>query len=113
MKRGLQLDRYLRLEARQDISDGAGGFVETWAARGNLWANVVARSGTARSGEFGASARQALKITVRAAPQGHPARPKSGERLIDGGRIYTVLAVHEDARAARFLTLAAREEDPA
>lgn len=113
MKRGVDLDRFLRLEARQDVSDGAGGFVETWVARGNLWANVVARSGSGRSGEFGASARQVLKITMRAAPQGHPARPKSGERLIDGGRVYTVLAVHEDEGAARFLTLAAREEDPA
>ncbi|MBC7157970.1 MAG: head-tail adaptor protein, partial [Rhodobacteraceae bacterium] len=41
------LSRPLVLEARARVADGAGGFVETWEARGTLWAEVAPGAGTA------------------------------------------------------------------
>ena len=105
-----QLDRYLRLEERQDIADGAGGFVETWVPRGNHWASVSARSGGGKTLEFGAASTLSLRITVREAPQGHPARPAPGERFVDGVRIYLIQAVHEADEAPGYLICFAQEE---
>lgn len=39
------LNRLLVLEAPEKLADGSGGFTETWAALGNHWAEVSARSG--------------------------------------------------------------------
>jgi len=40
-----RLNRKLELEAPVRTADGAGGYTETWAALGSLWAEVTARSG--------------------------------------------------------------------
>ena len=37
------LTRRLVLEAPERVADGAGGYTETWVARGTLWAEVVPR----------------------------------------------------------------------
>ena len=108
--KGVRLDRYLALQVRQDVSDGAGGHVETWAVAGYHWAWVQARQSFRKAGEFGSSHRLGLKIVLRAAPQGHGARPTPGSRFVDGARIYTVLAVHEDALGAGYLTCFAHED---
>lgn len=103
------LSRYLALEARQDIPDGAGGYREDWVRRGYHWAAVEGRSGSGRAGEFGPVSSLSLRITIRDVPLDHPARPKPGERFVEQSRAYEVLAVHEGAPG--FLTCFARESE--
>lgn len=106
----VRLNRPLVLEGTQRSPDGAGGFIETWEARGTLWADLRARTGREAEGEGVSVARAAFRITVRAAPQGSPQRPEPGQRLRDGARIFTILSVTEQDAEARFLTLWAEEE---
>lgn len=105
-----QLTRRLALEEKQATPDGAGGFVQSWTVLGHHWAEVAARTGSARTGEFGTVSRLPLKITVRGVPQDHPARPQAGQRFHDGARVYAVDAVHEADPHGRYLTCFAHEE---
>jgi len=105
-----RLNRPLVLEVPQRSPDGAGGFVETWEARGTLWAGLSARTGREAEGEATSVGRAAFRITVRAAPQGSPRRPQAGQRLRDGARIFSILVVTEQDPGARFLTCWTEEE---
>ncbi|ROU02399.1 head-tail adaptor protein [Histidinibacterium lentulum] len=105
-----RLTRWLTLEDRQRVPDGAGGYVEAWVPLGTLWAAVDARSGRGVAGPAGAQARLGLRITVRAAAEGSPARPVPGQRLRDGGRVFAVHAVGESHAGALYLDLHAEEE---
>ena len=105
-----RLNRPLVLEVPQRSPDGAGGFVETWQARGTLWAELSARTGREAEGEAVSVGRAAFRITVRAAPQGSPRRPQAGQRLRDGARLFSILSVTEQDPGARFLTCWAEEE---
>lgn len=111
--RAPHLTRPLLLEAVQLVADGAGGFAETWAALGTLWAEVVPGSGREVAGEEITLASVPLRITVRGAPQGAPSRPAPGQRFRDGGRVFPILAVTERDGGGRFLVCFAREEVPA
>lgn len=104
------LTRPLVLEAPGRVADGAGGFSETWAARGVLWAEVLSGAGRARGGEEVALASTPYRITVRAAPVGSAARPRAGERFRDGTRVFHILSVAERDPGGRYLVCAAREE---
>ena len=106
----MRLNRKLTLEAPQRLADGMGGYVETWAALGTLWGEVKPASGAERGGVGGPLARVRLKITLRAAPYGAPSRPKPEQRLRDGARIYSVLAVEDSDPRGRYLTVIAQEE---
>ena len=68
MPRRVDLNRKLVLEEAVRAPDGAGGFAETWAQLGTLWAEVVARTGRERGGEAVPVSATAYRITVRAAP---------------------------------------------
>ena len=70
-----RLTRQLMLEDPLQVSDGAGGFTETWQALGTLWAEVAMRSGR----EAGGLSQARLKITLRAPPR-PPASPLLEER---------------------------------
>lgn len=105
-----RLNRPLVLEVPQRSPDGAGGFTETWVARGTLWAEVAARTGRETEAEAVSVGRAAFRITVRAAPQGSPRRPQAGQRFRDGVRIFRILSVTEQDAGARFLTCWAEEE---
>lgn len=107
------LTRKLVLEGRVNAPDGAGGFTETWAVRGTVWAEVVAGTGRDVPGEEITLASVGYRITVRGAPQGAPSRPRPDQRLRDGARLFRILAVTERDAAGQFLTCFAREEDPA
>lgn len=107
---GPRLNRPLVLEVPQRSPDAAGGFVETWAAQGTLWAEVSARTGRETEAEAVSVGRAAFRITVRAAPQESPSRPKAGQRLRDGARLFRILSVTEQDAGARFLTCWAEEE---
>lgn len=104
------LDRRLVLEERRRTADGAGGFDESWAALGTLWAVMEPARGREVTGAAGALARVPWRITVRGAPMGSPRRPRAGQRLRDGGRVFAVLAVAEADPGGRYLTCFAEEE---
>jgi len=104
------LSRPLVLEARARVADGAGGFVETWEARGTLWAEVAPGAGTAAEGGDVALGALGLRIVVRAAPQGAPDRPVPGQRFRDGARLFAILSVAERDGTGRHLLCHAREE---
>lgn len=104
------LNRKLVLEEAQRVPDGAGGFDESWAEVGLLWAEVSARTGREAAGEGVSLSATGFRITVRAAPQGAPSRPVAGQRFRDGARVFRIEAVAERDHAARFLTCFCEEE---
>jgi hypothetical protein len=59
------------------------------------------------------AAQVPYRITVRAAPVGSTVRPRPEDRLRDGARVFTLLAVTEEGPRGQYLTCFAREEDPA
>ena len=69
------LNRRMVLESAARNSDGAGGFVESWAALGELWVELKPRSGSERDREDASVSRLDVKVTVRAAPMGSTMRP--------------------------------------
>jgi head-tail adaptor len=102
------LSRRLVLEAPDRVPDGAGGYSQSWVARGWVWADVAPR-GAGR--EVGAAvSRLSHRITVRAAPQGAPSRPTPAMRFRDGARLFRIEAVTEADADARYLLCIASEE---
>lgn len=109
----VRLSRKLVLEAPQNVADGAGGFAQAWAVLGTLWGEVLPGSGREMVGGEVVLAAVPYNITVRGAPVGNPRRPKPEQRLRDGARVFTILAVTERDQDAQYLTCFAREEVPA
>lgn len=105
-----RLNRKLILEAAQRQPDGSGGWSETWVALGVLWARVDPGTGRERAGEFVTLSSVPYRISVRAAPQGAPSRPRPEQRLRDGARIYRITAVTEEDPGGHYLTCFAQEE---
>lgn len=91
------------------VADGAGGYTSTWEARGGIWADVKAGSGSARVTELGEEPRLRVRILTPAVPQGHDARVEPGNRLQEGTRLFEVEAVHEADQTGRVLVLFSRE----
>ncbi|MBZ8118512.1 head-tail adaptor protein [Roseovarius sp. LXJ103] len=108
--KGINLNRNLILEAPERVADGAGGFTESWAELGRLWADVSARTGREVAGGTARMSNTAYRITVRSAPHGAPSRPQPGQRFRDGARVFRIEAVTEHDAGARFLTCFAEEE---
>ena len=105
-----RLNRHLALQAPVRTADAMGGYAFEWQTIGTLWAEVAPGSGReVRRGEA-ALGRVPMKITVRMAPLGSDARPKAGQRFIDGPRIFTITAVTERDPAGAYLTCHADEE---
>lgn len=105
-----RLTRRLRLQERQRLADGAGGYSESWQVLGTLWAELVAGNGKEQDSEAGAKARVAYRITLRAAPIGNPRRPKPGQRFAEAGRVFHIEAVADRDAAGRYLTCFGIEE---
>lgn len=110
--KAVNLNRLLVLEASARVADGAGGFGETWAPVGNLWAEVAPGAGRDTGGVEVTFATVPYRITVRGAPQGSPRRPLVEQRFRDGGRVFRILAVTERDRDGHYLMCFAREEEP-
>ncbi len=111
--KALLLNRKLTLEEAQRSPDGAGGYTKVWVALGELWADVNSGTGRERAGEFVTLSTVPYKITVRAAPQGAPSRPRPEQRFREGARLFRILAVTEDDPRGHYLTCFAHEEVPA
>ncbi|PVA10587.1 phage tail protein [Pelagivirga sediminicola] len=106
----INLNRHLVLEAPERVADGAGGFAETWQPIGEVWAEIIARTGREVTEGAAQVSSTGYKITVRAAPWGAPSRPKPEQRLRGGGRIFRIEAVTERDPLGRYLTCYAQEE---
>lgn len=106
----VRLNRCLSLEAPERVADGAGGFVETWRELGTLWAEIKPRSGRITKGETDALSVASFRITVRAAPVGHAARPKPGQRFRMKDRGFRVEAVTEVEPRGLYLQCQCEEE---
>lgn len=106
----VHLNRKLVLEEALRISDGAGGYVETWTQLGTLWASIQAGTGTERSEDFLTVSRVPMKVIVRGAPVGSPRRPKPDQRFIEGGRVFRILSVTELDAQGHYLACQSREE---
>ncbi|OIP87814.1 MAG: phage tail protein [Rhodobacterales bacterium CG2_30_65_12] len=104
------LHQRLTLEAPVRLADGAGGFAISWEVRGTLWAEIRPGTGRERAAELMTVATTALRIIVRAAPEGAPSRPKPDQRFRAGNRVFRILAVTEADAGARYLVCFAQEE---
>ncbi len=105
-----RLNRKLVLEAAQRAPDGAGGWTLSWVALGALWARLDPGTGRERAGEFVTLSAVPYRITVRAAPQGAPSRPRPEQRFRDGARVFRITAVTEEDAQGHYLTCFAQEE---
>jgi len=107
-------DRRLVLEAPVPVADGAGGWVPGWQARAVVWAALRPGVGRGRSGaEAVALGVTTWRLVLRAMPAGHPARPRPGQRLREGARVWMIRAVAEADGRGAWLTCFAEEEVPA
>ncbi len=104
------LNRRLQLEAPRRDNDALGGYSQTWVSLGELWGDVDPSAGRAASGLDVSLSLVRFRITVRAAPQGAPSRPKSGQRFRDGARIFQIQAVTEGRAGPKYLDCYAEEE---
>ncbi|WP_292288075.1 head-tail adaptor protein [Marivita sp.] len=107
---GPRVTSRLVLERLEAVPDGAGGMHESWATLGVLWGEVKPRTGRETRGETGQVSVTGFRITVRAAPQGHSARPLPEQRFRDGARVFRINSVTEADPAARFLICICDEE---
>ncbi len=104
------LTRFLALETPVRQPDNAGGYVETWTVLGNLWGDATLRTGRERDESGAPVSTVGWKIVVRSAPVGAPSRPKPGQRLREGARVFVIQAVAERDPFGRYLTCFAEEE---
>ncbi|MBJ3761927.1 head-tail adaptor protein [Maribius pontilimi] len=105
-----ELNRCLKLEAPLRVADGQGGYTQGWETLGTIWAEIAPRTGRSVSGLEVSLSRMSYRITVRAAPQGAPSRPKPGQRLLDGARVFDIQAVTESRAGVKYLDCFAEEE---
>ncbi len=105
-----RLNRKLMLEAPVRSSDGAGGYVVTWQAKGAVWAEVTARSGSERQVAGVPVSRVGYRIVVRGAPEGSDLRPSPDQRFAEGARRFVIRAVAERDPRGQYLTCFADEE---
>ncbi len=107
---GVLLYRKLLLEAVVRQPDNAGGFTESWAVLGTVWADVRAGFGREREGAAATLSYVPYRIIVHAAPAGAPSRPVAGQRFSDGGRVYFIHAVADFGRGGLYLQCYCKEE---
>ncbi|MEL7025699.1 MAG: head-tail adaptor protein [Pseudomonadota bacterium] len=108
--RAPKLNRKFTLEAVSAAPDGSGGFVETWASLGTVWAELKGSSGRDQDIDEAALSRANFRITLRAAPAGASERPLPGQRFREGSRIFPILAVVDHDPDGRWLSCVVREE---
>ena len=107
---GPVLRRKLILEGPVRTADGAGGFSESWAALGALWADVTLRSGRRAEAFDVETSLTSYRITVRAAAPNAPSRPRPGQRFRDGSRLFAIDAVSDAGGRGHYLICYATEE---
>ncbi len=106
----IKLNWVLRLEEKQRVPDGAGGFTETWVGLGKLWAQVASRGVSATEVTAGSTSLARYRIFVRGASVGDPQRPQVGQRFRGVNRYYAIDSVSESDPSGAYLICMAREE---
>ncbi len=71
---------------------------------------MTSQRGAERAGEVGAASIVNWRITVRAAPEGDPRRPRPDQRMRMGARLFRIQAVTESDPEGRYLSCFAKEE---
>lgn len=104
------LNRRLELQEVTRQPDLAGGWVESWAAKGVLWADIRSGAGRERRDDAVAVSSVAYRVIVRASPYGSPSRPRAGQRFVDGDRVFGIEAVAEAGEAGLYLECFTHEE---
>lgn len=107
----VHLNRKLVLEQAVRLSDGAGGYSESWQSLGMLWGALKAGTGREAGADFLTLSTVPWQIVVRAAPVGAASRPRPDQRFREGGRIFRILSVAEHDSDARFLNCRCRQEE--
>lgn len=107
------LNRPMVLEQAVVTPDGAGGHTTNWQALGTLWVELTPGSGAEQRGPIAPEGAMRFRLYLRAAPQGSPQRPRPDQRLREGSRVFTILAVSEADASGAYLVCHAREEVPA
>ena len=110
MTRPVLLNWLLILEERQRVSDGVGGFLETWVQLGQLWGEIQTRSVQATEVSAGTTSLERHRILVRGAAEGDPRRPAAGQRFRNGSKAYSIDSVSENDASASYLLCWTREE---
>nr|WP_111297991.1 head-tail adaptor protein [Paracoccus saliphilus] len=105
-----ELNVRLALETPDRTGDGMGGHRQEWRQLGWLWAGLEARSAREKGSGPGMISVAQWRIAVRAAASGDPRRPRPGQRLRLGQRLFLIEAVAEADPRGRFLFCFAREE---
>lgn len=100
----------LVLETPQRVADGMGGYRIAWQALGVLHGDLRAGSGGVSPAEVGPQSVVSWRIHLRGAPDGDPRRPRAGQRLRMGQRLFVIDAVAEADPAGRYLFCIAQEE---
>jgi len=104
------LNKKLTLESPVLNPDGAGGWIQTWVAQGQLWAQVHAASGREKASNLATRSTVRYNVLVRGAPEGAPSRPRPEQRFTDGARIWRITAVKEADQRGQYLMCHAEEE---
>lgn len=104
------LTQPMTLEEALRVSDGAGGYTETWVGLGVVWAHIRAGSGREKADASATISSVPYRITVRAAPHGATNRPRADQRFRLGARLFNIVAVIEADSAGRHLVCHAVEE---
>lgn len=110
MARPVRLNWRLALEERQRVSDGVGGFLDTWIVLGNMWGEVRPGSVSTTAVSAGETSRMRHKIVVRGAAVGVPERPKIGQRFRNSSKVYSIESVSEMTADATYLLCWTHEE---
>lgn len=108
-----RLNRRMVLEERVERPNASGGHSLDWRGLGAHWVALEAAQGRAAGAEALATGELSLRLILRASPAGADSRPRPGQRLREGGRVFAILAVAEADPDQRYLTCFAREEVPA
>ena len=105
------LNRLMALQAAVQSPDGMGGFTTLWQTLGSHWVHLKAGAGRETAAGEQLLGQVAYRITLRAAPPGDAARPKPGQRLVEGERCFLIRAVADLGPEARYLICHCHEEE--
>lgn len=105
-----KLDRLMMLERKNKSPDGLGGFSENWTPLGKMWVFLKTGKGREKGGVEVSYVSTSSQIIIRAAPEGNPRRPVSGNRFSYGNRYFLIISVSEYGVSGRYLSCSVEEE---
>ncbi|MHA1523456.1 MAG: phage head closure protein [Alphaproteobacteria bacterium] len=94
----------LSLQAPQRVSDGGGGATVTWVEEATVWGLLRPLSGRERGFGSGRMSIVTHDITIR-----HRDGVLPEKRLVNGTRVFKILAVLDDARGDKIVCHCAQE----